>query len=127
MFGEVGQALLDVLRFRPGLAADQGLVVVGEVHEGSDILAQAHGIDESEAQFAGRDGGQQAEQQGLDGLRRLQFALPGGFPQQLRPLIKGRSAGNVTLPHGPCSSNWPMRMTGGGLVSGSGCHERQYA
>lgn len=55
MFGQVGQALLNVLRLRPGPASDQLLVVVGQVHKGGSVLPQADGVNEGEAQFAGRE------------------------------------------------------------------------
>lgn len=66
VFGQVGQALLNVLRLRPGPASDQLLVVVGQVHKGGSVLPQADGVNEGEAQFAGREGGEQAEEEGLD-------------------------------------------------------------
>ena len=75
MFGQVGQALLDVLRFRPGLAGDQLLVVVGQVHEGRGVLPQADGIKEGEAQFARRERGKQAEEEGLDAGAAGGFAV----------------------------------------------------
>ena len=66
VLGQVGQPLLDVGRLGPDAAGDQELVVVGQVHEGGEVLAQADGVDDGEADLAGRDRGQEAEHQGLE-------------------------------------------------------------
>ena len=38
VLGQVGQPLLDVLRLGPDAAGDERLVVVGQVHEGGEVL-----------------------------------------------------------------------------------------
>ena len=55
VLGQVGQPLLDVGRLGPDPAGDQELVVVGQVHEGGEVLAQADRVDDREADLAGRD------------------------------------------------------------------------
>jgi len=76
VLGQVGQALLDVLWLRPGFAGDQLLIVVGQMHKGRGVLPQANGVNEGEAQLAGRDGGKQAEEEGLDAGAAGGFAVP---------------------------------------------------
>ena len=55
---QVGQSLLDVGRLGPDAAADKRLVVVGQVHEGGEVLAQADRVDDGEAHLARRQGRQ---------------------------------------------------------------------
>ena len=62
-------------------AADEGLVVVGQVHEAGEALAQAHGVDDREADLAGRHGGQHAEHGGLHRVDRLGEARALRFPK----------------------------------------------
>ena len=52
--GQVGEALLDVPLLGPDAAADHGLVVIGQMHEGSKILAQADRIEDREPHLARR-------------------------------------------------------------------------
>ena len=81
MLGEVGQPLLDVLRLGPDAVGDQELVVVGQVHERGEVLAQADRVDDREADLAGRDRGQVAEHQRLQQLDRLVLAGVGRLDQ----------------------------------------------
>ena len=59
VLGQVGQTLLDVRRVGPDAAGDELLVVVGQVHEGREVLAQPHRIDDREADLARRHGREQ--------------------------------------------------------------------
>ena len=61
--GHVGQALVDVGRFRPDSAVDERFILVGQVHEGGEILAPADGIDDRAAQLARRQTGPGPQQQ----------------------------------------------------------------
>ena len=54
VLGQVGEPLLDLLRLGPDPAGDQHLVVVGQVHEGGEVLAQADGVDDREPHLARR-------------------------------------------------------------------------
>ena len=60
MLGQVGQPLLDLHRLGPDAMADQGLVVVGQVHERGEILPEPDGIDDRQPDLAGRHGREQA-------------------------------------------------------------------
>ncbi len=52
VLGQVGQPLLDVGRLGPDAVGDQELVVVAQVHEGGEVLAQADRVDDGEADLA---------------------------------------------------------------------------
>ena len=65
VLGQIGQPLLDVLRLGPDPVGDQQLVIVAQVHEGGEILAQADRIDDGEAHLARRHRGQVAQHQRL--------------------------------------------------------------
>ena len=55
----------------PDAAGDQLLVVIGQVHEGGEVLAQADRIEDREADLARRHGREHAQHDGLDGLDGL--------------------------------------------------------
>ena len=55
VLGQVGQPLLDLIGFGPDAAADEGFVVVGQVHEPGEVLAEADGVDEGETNAARRE------------------------------------------------------------------------
>ena len=52
VLGEIGQPLLDVLRLGPDPVGDQKLVVIAQVHERGEVLAQADRVDDGEADLA---------------------------------------------------------------------------
>ena len=81
--GQVRQPLLDVRGLGPDAAGDQGLVKVGQVHEGGEVLAQANRIDDGEPHLPGRKGGQVAQH---ECLQRLHGQCPAWFarPEQHR-------------------------------------------
>ena len=53
VLGDVGKTLFDLLRFGPDPAGDEQLVVVGEVHESGEVLAEAEWVDDRESGLAG--------------------------------------------------------------------------
>ncbi len=65
MLGQIGQALLDLCRLGPDAMADECFVVIGQVHEGSEILAEAHRVDDRQTYLARRHRGEQAQQHQL--------------------------------------------------------------
>ena len=75
---ELGEALLNLVALGPDTAVDQALFIVRQVHETGEVLAQAHGVDDGEAQLAWRCVGQQAQD---DVVER---AYHGGFTGVLR-------------------------------------------
>ena len=81
---QVGQPLLDMVRVGPDAAGDELLVEVGQVHEGGEVLAQADGIENREADFAGRHGSEQSQHRGLQRLDRLGPARFARLEQQQR-------------------------------------------
>ena len=71
MLVEAGQALLDLRRLRPDAAVDDLLLVVGQVHNAGEILSEADRVDDGEVQPSGGCGGQEPEDdvvEGADGL-----------------------------------------------------------
>ena len=82
--GQVGQPLLDVAAVRPNAAGDELVVVVGQVHEGGEVLAESDRIEDREADFARRHRRQHAEHDRLDRGDGLRAAFPGGLQQQER-------------------------------------------
>ena len=95
----VGEPLLDLLLLGPDPRADELLVVVGQVHEGREVLAQADGIDDGEAKLARRNGGQQPKHDGLDGLNCSGAALFAGLEQQRATIRERQECGHAHL-HG---------------------------
>jgi hypothetical protein len=72
---ERGKLLLDVVRFAPRLAGDQSLVVIGQLHEGGGVLAEADRVDEGKAHLARRQGSKQPRRQRTHGVGRDEFGL----------------------------------------------------
>ena len=65
VIGQVREPLLDVRRLGPDLRSDQLLVVIGEVHERGEVLAEADRVDDREPHLARRQPGEEAEHHGL--------------------------------------------------------------
>src|SRR5262249_20936619 len=76
--GQVCHARLDVGSFSPDAAGDQGLVVIGQVHERGEVPSQPHRVDDGEACLARRQTGQQAEHHRLEYLGGLNSAFVPG-------------------------------------------------
>ena len=68
----------------PDAAGHQLLVEVGQVHEGREVVAQPHRIDDREADLAGRHGRQQAQHGALHQRRPPGAARAAGLQQQQR-------------------------------------------
>ena len=66
--------MLDVGRLRPDAARHQQVVVVGQVHEGREILAESDRVENGEAHLARRDARQQPIHHGLQRVHRLRTA-----------------------------------------------------
>ena len=82
VLGEIGQLLLDVLRLGPDAVGDQKLVVIAQMHERGEILAQADRVDDGVADLARRHGGQVAQHERLEQLDRLVLAGVGRLDQE---------------------------------------------
>ena len=65
VLGQVDEALLDVLGLGPDSRADEGLVVVGEVHEAGEVLAEPDRIEQGEPRPSRRQGRQQPQHHGV--------------------------------------------------------------
>ena len=71
VLGQVGQLLVDLILAGPDAPADQRIVVVGQMHEPREILAQTDWIDNGEPHAAGGKAGEQSRHhhlQGTDGF-----------------------------------------------------------
>ena len=93
VLGQFPQAPLDVARLRPDPVGDELLVEIGQVHEGGEVLAQTHRIDDQEADLAGGKRGQHAEHHRLYGLDGLESAVAAGLHQQQRTIAEGEHRG----------------------------------
>ena len=82
VLGKIGETLLDVPCLRPDLAADQLIVVVGQVHEARKVLTEPDGIQDREADLSRRDGNQQPHHDGLQRLHGPVASLGTAFHQQ---------------------------------------------
>ena len=76
---QFGELLLELAGLRPDAAVDVAFLVIGQVHEAGEILAEADGIKNGEAELARRMGGEQAENDVVDGADRLVAAGLGRF------------------------------------------------
>src|SRR5690606_7624095 len=47
VFSDVGQTLLNVVRFGPSFAGNETVIIIGQMHEGRGVLPQTHRINES--------------------------------------------------------------------------------
>ena len=65
VFVEFGEALLDLGGLGPDAAVDERFLVIGEVHQPGEILAEAHRIDEHKRRAARRMRGEQAQRDRL--------------------------------------------------------------
>ena len=74
---QLGELFLELRRLRPDAAVDGGLLVIRQVHQRGEILAEADRIENGEAQLARRRGGQQPENDVVDGRHRLGLAALG--------------------------------------------------
>ena len=68
---QLRQLLLELGGLRPNAAVDLGLLVIGQVHEAGEILAQPDRIKNGEAQLARRMGRKQPENDVVDGRNRF--------------------------------------------------------
>ena len=57
---QLREPLLNLRRLRPDAAVDAASLVIGEVHQRGEILAEADRVYDRKTQFARRRGGQQA-------------------------------------------------------------------
>ncbi len=96
--GQVGEALVDVGGFGPDAAGDELLLVVGQVHEGGEILAAADRVHDGEAHFARRQPGQEAHHQGLDAGDGLAATLVVGLEEHRCLMGKRQQGGKGQLP-----------------------------
>ena len=69
---------------------DQGFVVVGQVHEGGEVLAQADRVDDGEPHLAGRQRREETQHQGLERLHRGRPARPERVQQQAAEAREGQ-------------------------------------
>ena len=85
----IGQPLFDVGRLGPDAAVDQLLVVIGQVHERGEVLAEADRVDDREPHLARRQTRQQPQHNCLESLHAGGLALAGGV-QQRRAAVRKR-------------------------------------
>ena len=71
---QLGELFLELRRLRPDAAVDVAFLVIGQVHQRGEILAEADRIKNGEAHLARRRGGQQPENDVVDGRHRFGFA-----------------------------------------------------
>ena len=60
---QLNEPLLDVFGLRPDAAIDQAVLVIGQVHEAGEALAEAHGIQDGKHDATGRRNGEQPQHQ----------------------------------------------------------------
>ncbi|OPZ96598.1 MAG: hypothetical protein BWY71_01885 [Planctomycetes bacterium ADurb.Bin412] len=90
MLGQIGQLLLNLGGVGPDAPADQGLVIVGGVHEAGEILADADGIKNGKVHPAGRQRSDQAGHNCAQGGDGLFAALSMGLQKQGTAVRKGQ-------------------------------------
>ncbi len=95
--GQGGQPLVDVAAVGPDAAGHHLLVVIGQVHEGGEVFAQPHRIEDDEADFAGRHRRQHPQHDRLDGPHGLGAAFAGGFQQQQRAARERQQQGQAEV------------------------------
>ena len=80
---QLGQSLLDLARIGPDLVGDEGRIEVGQVHERTEVAADADRIDDREPDHARRQAGQDAKHRGLEHRQRRGSTLGGGLDQEV--------------------------------------------
>jgi len=88
---------LDVGRLGPDPAGHKLLVVVRQVHEGGEVLAQPDRVQDQESHLARRERREHAEHHALDRLDRLGAPLAPGLQEHQRSLAKGEQNGEREL------------------------------
>ena len=81
---KVGEPLLDVRRLGPDPAGDQELVIIGQVHEGREVLSQPDRVEDGESDLAGRNGREEPKHECLEQLDRLTLGGVAGLDQHRR-------------------------------------------
>ncbi len=61
VLAQLGEPLLDLVALRPDAAVDEAFLVVGEVHQAGEVLAEPDRVDDGERELARRRGRKQAE------------------------------------------------------------------
>ncbi len=84
---EFGESLLDLVALRPDAAVDEALLVIGEMHEASEVLAEADGINDGEGHLSRRRGGEESEDDVVDGVSDDGGIGVGGLDEE-RSLIR---------------------------------------
>ena len=66
--GEIDQPLFEVMLFGPDAVGDECFIVISQVHEGGEVVAQPDRIEHGQPGFAGGELGQEAQGQLLQGF-----------------------------------------------------------
>jgi len=67
VFVQFGEAIFDLGGLGPDAAVDEAVFVVGQVHEAGEVLSEADGVEDGEGDAAGGRGGEQAEDEVVEG------------------------------------------------------------
>ena len=88
----------DVLRLGPDAVGDELLVVVGQVHEAGEVLAQADRVDDREPHLARRNGREQPQHHRLHGSMARRRPSPVALNSSDAFCGNGNRAGRSNLP-----------------------------
>ena len=89
LFGDVGEPLLDLLRLGPDAVGDEQFVVIGEMHEARELLAEPQGVDDREPTLPRRNAGGDAEHERVHHVGG-RFLLVGRGLDQERCMLRKR-------------------------------------
>ena len=67
VLAEFGEALFDLLALGPDAPVDEALLVIGELHQSREVLAEPNGIEDREADLSRRRRGEKTEYDLVDG------------------------------------------------------------
>ena len=81
------EPLFDLVALRPDAAVDEAFLIIGDVHEAGEVLTKPDRINDGERDLAGRRGGQQAEDDVVEGVDLRRAAGLVRFKQQ-RALLR---------------------------------------
>ena len=97
VLAEFGETFVDLVALRPDASVDERFLVVGEVHESREILAEADGVDDGESYLARRAGGKEAEDDVVERTDDGRGAGLRGFEEQRTFLGNGKGKGQRKL------------------------------
>ena len=106
---QLGELFLDLVALRPDAAVDEAVLVIGEVHEAGEVLAEADRVEDGEAELARRRGGEQPENDVVDRADNCRRPADSAVSNRSEPCSGNESASGIDTrvePARPVADSW---------------------